>query len=673
MQIDILGKIREKKLAYSNTLLPLFEAIVNSIQAIEEDSATTPGIITVEMHRLQQSKLVMNAGEEEVTSRTPIVDFYVQDNGVGFNDENYNSFNLAHSSYKLAKGGKGIGRITWLRAFSRVEIESVYKLNGHFAHRRFNFLPTQTGIEDHEVSEIKDSKAKRFTEVRLRGLKEDYQKWCNTEAEDIALKIIEHCFIYFLQESCPRIIIKDGGQEIVVNDLFHLYTKGTVDTIPLKVKQLKFKIDLVKLYNPKADNKIHYCADTREVQVSKISEEIPELDTLYADENGEKFSIAAFVTGRYLNENVNEERTEIKFARKAANDLAFEDELTLDELKEEVANVIREKYSDLIEKLAIGKTDKIKQFVTEHPRYRQLLKYKPDQIRKIPSNLSGPKLEIELFKIQQQLELEVKSEADEILSQLDKFTDREEFKSKYSEHYQKIIEIGNSKLSEYILYRKVVLDILEKHLKRREEGKFATEDVIHKLVFPLKTDSDEIGYDDHNLWIIDERLAFHKYLASDKLLKQNLELESESKDRPDLLVFNRPFAFSDNEKPYSSIVIVEFKRPMRDDYDDEENPIAQVNRYARQIIMGERKDKNSRDFDLREKTPIYAYIVCDLTKKLRMFAGDAGYKPLPDNNGYFSFNENYSMYVEIISFDKLVKDSKQRNKALFEKLNLSTI
>ena len=36
MEIDIKGKISERKLAYSNTLLPLYEAIVNSIQAIEE-------------------------------------------------------------------------------------------------------------------------------------------------------------------------------------------------------------------------------------------------------------------------------------------------------------------------------------------------------------------------------------------------------------------------------------------------------------------------------------------------------------------------------------------------------------------------------------------------------------------------------------------------------------
>ena len=46
MLVDIRGKINEK-LAYSNTLLPLYEAIVNSIQAIEDGSATKPGLIDI--------------------------------------------------------------------------------------------------------------------------------------------------------------------------------------------------------------------------------------------------------------------------------------------------------------------------------------------------------------------------------------------------------------------------------------------------------------------------------------------------------------------------------------------------------------------------------------------------------------------------------------------------
>jgi hypothetical protein len=148
-------------------------------------------------------------------------------------------------------------------------------------------------------------------------------------------------------------------------------------------------------------------------------------------------------------------------------------------------------------------------------------------------------------------------------------------------------------------------------------------------------------------------------------------MKSDSNERPDLLIFNKPFAFANDEKPYESIVIVEFKRPMRDDYSDKENPITQVNRYAREVINGIAKDKDKREFDLRQNTPIYAYIVCDLTKKLKANATDAGYKLLPSGDGYFFFNDNYNMYVEIMSFDKILKDSNERNRVLFEKLNLT--
>src|SRR5690606_23402961 len=148
-----------------------------------------------------------------------IIDFTVKDNGIGFNEANYESFNYAHSTYK--KGGKGIGRFTWLRAFQRAEIESRYNVENQFYLRKFNFEPTKKGIEKHSNDAV-NSTTERYTIVKLKGLKEEYRKWCNTKTEDIALKIIEHTFVYFLNEDCPRIIINDFEKETIVNDLFNL-------------------------------------------------------------------------------------------------------------------------------------------------------------------------------------------------------------------------------------------------------------------------------------------------------------------------------------------------------------------------------------------------------------------------------------------------------------------
>lgn len=656
MKTDVKGKINEKKLAYSNALLPLFEAIVNSIQAIEENSATNPGKIEIDIIRAAQKKIEF----DETPELPPIVDFVIKDNGAGFTHDNYESFNYAHSTYK--KGGKGIGRFTWLRAFNKAEIESRYQEKGKWFLRKFNFEQTKNGIENPTNVEVEPN-GERYTNVKLKGLKEDYRKWCNSKPEDIALKIIEHTFIYILNKSCPRIIINDNGKPIVVNDLFLLFTNGQVDTQDLRIRNNKFKLSFVKLYSNKVDNKIHYCANSREVQFDKISIDIPELDNFLTDENGKKFSIGVYVEGDYLDQNVNDERTIINFAK---GDLEFPDQVSQEELRKAITELLQTKYDYQINLLSEIRIHKVKEFVSQHPRYKQLLKYKSEKLKKIPSTLSDEKMEIEVFKIQQELELDVKKETKTVLKFIESEDDMEAFDQKQKELYAKIIEVGNSKLAEYVIHRKLVLDLFEKLLIRK-----STEKAVHGLIFPLQTLSDEIGFEDHNLWMLDEKLSYHKYLASDKKFKKIKLAKSDSNDRPDILIFNKPFAFSNDSKPYESIVIIEFKRPMRDDYTEEENPISQINKYAREIIEGEAKDKNDREFDFRKNTPIYAYIVCDLTKKLKSFASDSGYKLLPSGDGYFSFNDNYNMYVEIMSFDKILKDSKERNRVLFEKLNLA--
>jgi hypothetical protein len=111
MQIDIAGKVREKKLAAKNALLPLFEAIVNSIHAIEEGSVTTPWIIEIQAERSTQTKA--DSEQQGVREdKAHIIGFINTDNGIGFNETNYEFFNFTHSSYKINKGGKGIGPIT---------------------------------------------------------------------------------------------------------------------------------------------------------------------------------------------------------------------------------------------------------------------------------------------------------------------------------------------------------------------------------------------------------------------------------------------------------------------------------------------------------------------------------------------------------------------------------
>ena len=106
---SLQGRLRNTDLPVSRCLYPLFEAVVNSIYAIDDrvDSdnsfALSEGRIRVSLDRAADSDLF--GGKAEIISIT------IEDNGIGFNDENYDSFCELDSMYRASKGCKGIGRL----------------------------------------------------------------------------------------------------------------------------------------------------------------------------------------------------------------------------------------------------------------------------------------------------------------------------------------------------------------------------------------------------------------------------------------------------------------------------------------------------------------------------------------------------------------------------------
>ena len=192
-----------------------------------------------------------------------------------------------------------------------------------------------------------------------------------------------------------------------------------------------------------------------------------------------------------FDENVNEERTEIIFDNE--DNSLFDDKVTHSILKDTIGKVIRKSFEEQLKKYSKKKIDRIRDFTISHPRYRHLLKYKLQDVLAISNSIDDSKLEIELFKIQQKLELEVlnetKLELQDIANKEQKINDN---------LYEKVLDVGNAKLSEYVLHRKQVLDLLELNL-RKENGIYTKEEAIHNLIFPLRKTSDDIFLEEHNL------------------------------------------------------------------------------------------------------------------------------------------------------------------------------
>lgn len=162
------------------------------------------------------------------------------------------------------------------------------------------------------------------------------------------------------------------------------------------------------------------------------------------------------------------------------------------------------------------------------------------------------------------------------------------------------------------------------------------------------------------------RLAYHHFLASDKKINSIPMLENNTDKRMDIAIFDAALSYTAYPDNINSITIVELKRPQRDDADND--PVLQVLKYVRNIKDGKIKKKNGRDFGDVSRVAFYCYVIGDLTPSLKESAESRGLTQTQDKEGYFGYNPTYGAYVEVISYDKLLKDAKQRNKALFDKL-----
>ena len=134
--IDLAGRVKNFNLPKKKPLIPLFEAIVNSIYAIEErqEKENFDGYIKVEIIREPQAVVQIDGIDSSIND---IIGFNVTDNGIGLDENNMRSFLQSDSTYRAEKGGKGVGRFAWLKAFEQTEIESVFKYRCKLTNRHF--------------------------------------------------------------------------------------------------------------------------------------------------------------------------------------------------------------------------------------------------------------------------------------------------------------------------------------------------------------------------------------------------------------------------------------------------------------------------------------------------------------------------------------------------------
>ena len=97
----------------TTSLTPVIEAVCNSIDAIGPER--TDGVIDIIVKRTGQRSLNL----DNTHTLSDIVSIDIVDNGIGFTEENKDSFDTYRSGFKMSKGGKGFGRFMYLKYFNQ--------------------------------------------------------------------------------------------------------------------------------------------------------------------------------------------------------------------------------------------------------------------------------------------------------------------------------------------------------------------------------------------------------------------------------------------------------------------------------------------------------------------------------------------------------------------------
>ncbi len=281
-------------------LQPLFEAISNAIHSTQTkfgENSPRDGMVTV---------TISTSRDKEKVWAT------VEDNGHGLDSKNWEAFKTTDTDNKIAIGGKGVGRLMWLDCFERISVISVYFENELFKKRTFDFvLSMDEQIKNETETTLKDQSSSMFF-VRFEGLRSNkyFEKFPGRDTY-----LIRHFTSHFL----PTFI---GGRSpklsLIIGDETHHYPEAINEIVKRRSEQTKIdsekygEMSLVLLECAKSasadmtgHNFVHFIAHDRTVKSQPID---GKLGLKYFGSDGNSV-FHAILTGKFLDDNVNQERT----------------------------------------------------------------------------------------------------------------------------------------------------------------------------------------------------------------------------------------------------------------------------------------------------------------------------------------------------------------------------
>ena len=675
-------------------LQPIYEAFTNSIEAIKDAQKINPqiqGEITIKI----------NSTESTINDQFIFSSLSVADNGIGFNDEQFNRFN----NYRdIRKGYKnlGSGRIQYVHYFDSTIVKSVFEENNNFYEREFVISKKEPFIKNNAIVKhifCKESINKKpGTTVFFNTLLENIAVYNELNQKLLKEKLIERYFHYlcYNRNKLPKIKIEFyvqstliGSETISKLDIpntdkngsikLDYFKKSSNGTLELTDKKEDFFIDAFKIpKNVLKQNELKLVSKGEVVEESYLN-----LENLSKNDNIKGNKYLFLVSSNYIDSNDTHIRgiLNIPSRESFAKNLFSNDEVIfLEDIQEKVNNQIKEFYPEI---------EKVKQkHQEEFEKLKEMFLLDEDTAKSISISINDTESKIlEKFyeaeaKKSATLDASIKEKIDNLNSLNTNSPDySEKLNNQVKELIKKIPLQNKNSLSHYVARRKLVLDlfqkILDKEIEKLKNGGRIDEDIMHNLIFQQSSADSE----NSDLWLIAEESIYFKGISESKL--KNIELDGKKifkekfteeeerylkslgedrlTKRPDILLFPEE----------GKCIIIEFKAPH-----------VNLSEHLNQIELNANLIRNYT-IDELQITSFYGYLIGesiedrDVRGRVTRFEHSyhLGYwfRPSEIVVAYDDNRKDGNIYTEVIKFTTLLQRAKLRNKIFIAKLGLSKI
>jgi len=631
-------------------LLPLYEAIHNAIHASQERQVKDI-VIDVDIHR---------DSANPISEIARIEGFTVTDYGIGFTDEKTEAFfKLFTRNKKKNFNCKGIGRLAYFSSFVTVEVDSVFQVEGSFWERAFSVTISSIGTDELPKA-ASSSRTESKTVVKVHGLKAEFYERYSIPADVIGLHLLDYFAAAILSLDSLTLNVKDGNHKISISKKSYSSAKGST----IVIADETFKTFHIKdLRGTKGAHEIQLTAAGRVVKKSTISFLA---GSKIGSKDEEKFYLKTLVTSPFLDKVVNSTRSQ--FTGIPDKD-EYADTISLEKIYADVGNEIRRYISGIMPE-SLTANDKTISMVVEELPHLAAVSDEQSVRNDIPLYSSRDRVRSTMVQAYAKKQLE---SLNYVMSKTKEYEKKgppnfDDFLRSESQKLNEGIRLNHAHLTTYVKYREFIMGLFSQFLKKNGDGKYSPEAVLHNLIFPMRTASDnyDADYYKHNLWLIDDRYASYAYLHSD----QKEGIVAGQKCKPDdkrydiIAIYEDPIGGA-----AQNVLLVELKQTHKD-LSQDNDPVQQLKDYVIRIRNGKLNGPDGERINVTETTGYQGIVLCDIHNDYfkNVMITNHSLKRRSDGKSYFAPLLNDTLFIEVTNYENILEIAKLRNKAFMDKL-----